>query len=170
MRNLVPVLLAIGMLGCAEEEQPTEQTTEANRDVNGVSNSGTSALGESNSKSDESSKPEERSNPSESSKPEEPSKPVESTKPDKSTNKPLTLEGHAALVLSASFSPDGTRLVSASGDKTVKVWDAATGQERISLEGHTGGVNSVAFSPKGMRLVSTSYDKTVKVWDCRPVP
>ena len=64
-----------------------------------------------------------------------------------------------------AFSPDGKRLVSASEDETVKVWDAATGQETLTLKGHTDRVASVAFSPDGKRLVSASWDKTVKVWD-----
>ena len=64
-----------------------------------------------------------------------------------------------------AFSPDGKRLASASQDETVKVWDAATGQETLTLKGHTSGVMSVAFSPDGKRLASASMDGTVKVWD-----
>ena len=52
-------------------------------------------------------------------------------------------------------------------DKTVKVWDAQTGQELLTLKGHTGQVNSVAFSPDGKRLASAAADKTVKVWDAQ---
>ena len=50
-----------------------------------------------------------------------------------------------------AFSPDGRRIVSGSYDKTVKVWDAATGQEMLTLKGHTA-VYSVAFSPDGRRI------------------
>ena len=78
-----------------------------------------------------------------------------------------TLRGHTDMVISVAFSPDGKRLVSGSLDKTVKVWDAQTGQETLTLKGHTGGVLSVAFSPDGKRLVSGSEDKTVKVWDAQ---
>jgi tetratricopeptide (TPR) repeat protein len=64
-----------------------------------------------------------------------------------------------------AFSPDGTRLASGSVDKTVKVWDAQTGQETLALRGHTNGVTSVAFNPDGTRLASGSADKTVTIWD-----
>ncbi len=55
-----------------------------------------------------------------------------------------------------AFSPDGQRLASAGHDRTVKVWDAGTGQEIRTLTGHAGGVLSVAFSPDGQRLASAS--------------
>ncbi|MBI3467049.1 MAG: serine/threonine protein kinase, partial [Planctomycetes bacterium] len=77
----------------------------------------------------------------------------------------LTLKGHAGWVTSVAFSPDGQRLASASSDRTVKVWDTATGQESLPLNGHTDQVLGVAFSPDGQRLASASVDKTVKVWD-----
>ena len=64
-----------------------------------------------------------------------------------------------------AYSPDGRRIASASDDQTVKVWDAATGQELLTLSGHTDGVISVAYSPDGRRIASASYDRTVKVWD-----
>ena len=44
----------------------------------------------------------------------------------------------------------------AADDKTVKVWDAQTGQELLTLKGHTHGVHSVAFSPDGKRLASAA--------------
>jgi WD40 repeat protein len=69
------------------------------------------------------------------------------------------------LFAGVAFSPDGTRLASASYDETVKVWDVASGQELRTLRGHTGSVRSVAFSPDGARLASASSDNTVKVWD-----
>jgi WD40 repeat protein len=64
-----------------------------------------------------------------------------------------------------AFSPDGRRLVSASGDGTLKVWDVQTGQEALTLKAHMREVTSVTFSPDGKRLASASGDGTVKVWD-----
>jgi WD40 repeat protein/tRNA A-37 threonylcarbamoyl transferase component Bud32 len=77
----------------------------------------------------------------------------------------LSLRGHADLVHSVAFSPDGKRLASGSSDRKLKVWDAASGQETLTLKGHADWVASVAFSPDGKRIVSGSGDKTLKVWD-----
>jgi uncharacterized protein with WD repeat/tetratricopeptide (TPR) repeat protein len=79
----------------------------------------------------------------------------------------LTLRGHAGWVYAVSFSPDGSRLASASNDQTVKVWDARAGAEPLTLRGHAGEVYAVSFSPDGTRLASASEDQTVKVWDAR---
>ena len=76
----------------------------------------------------------------------------------------LTLKGHTGEVHGVAFSPDGKWLATASGDRTVKVWDTTSGQETRTLKGHTGNVNGVAFSPDGKRLASASDDKTVKIW------
>ena len=56
-------------------------------------------------------------------------------------------------------------MLSGSGDKTLKLWDAATGALLRTFEGHSDVVNSVAFSPDGTRVLSGSEDKTLKLWD-----
>ena len=50
---------------------------------------------------------------------------------------------------SATFSPDGARIVTASADRTARLWDATIGQEIIALRGHEDGVQGAAFSPDG---------------------
>ncbi|PYH59942.1 WD40 repeat domain-containing protein [Aspergillus niger CBS 101883] len=76
-----------------------------------------------------------------------------------------TLEGHSYAVTSVAFSNNGQLLASGSGDKTVKLWDAATGTLKHTLEGHSNRVYSVAFSNNGQLLASGSDDKTIKLWD-----
>jgi WD40 repeat protein len=65
-----------------------------------------------------------------------------------------------------AFSSDGKRIVSGSDDKTLRLWDATTGQPiGPPLQGHTESVTSVAFSPDGRRIVSGSDDNTLRLWD-----
>ncbi len=68
-------------------------------------------------------------------------------------------------MFSVAFSPDGTRIASGSTDKTVRLWDAASGDLLETLTGHEGTVSSVVFSPDGTRIVSGSVDQTVRLWD-----
>jgi WD40 repeat protein len=79
----------------------------------------------------------------------------------------LAVAGHTDLVLSAAFSPDGARVVTASDDNTAWVWDAKTGAALATRSGHTGEESSAAFNPDGARVVSASDDKTARLWDAK---
>ncbi len=74
---------------------------------------------------------------------------------------------HDNGVLSAQFSSDGKRIVTASYDKTARVWDAQTGQPLTPPMKHDGFVLSAQFSPDGRRIVTASEDKTARVWDAQ---
>ncbi len=60
---------------------------------------------------------------------------------------------------------DGKRVATASADRTLAVWDVASGTELLRLTGHTAPIFSVKFSPDGKRLVSGAWDRTVRIWN-----
>jgi WD40 repeat protein len=68
-------------------------------------------------------------------------------------------------VRALAFSPDSSRLASASYDKSVKVWDLKDGKELFTLRGHTEPVNGLAFSADGRRLATAGWDSSVRVWN-----
>jgi WD40 repeat protein len=83
--------------------------------------------------------------------------------------KPLqTFKGHADPVYAVAYGPDGKLVATGSFDKTIKLWDAASGKELRSFagpQGHQSLVLSIAFSPSGDFLVSGGADNFAKIWD-----
>ncbi len=95
-----------------------------------------------------------------------------STSHQSSTSRPLatshplyTCRGHFDAVNAVAWSPDGTRIASASSDNTVQVWNAADGSHLYTYHGHSDVVNGVAWSLDSMRIASGSNDNTVQVWN-----
>jgi WD40 repeat protein len=81
------------------------------------------------------------------------------------TGKRSSLRGHNYFVHTATFSPDGRRIATASSDWTIKLWDAGTGLELLTLRAHSFDVFDVVFSPDGRRIASTGHDGTVRLWE-----
>src|SRR5689334_10644039 len=76
-----------------------------------------------------------------------------------------TLRGHSEEINRIAWSPDGRFLTSSSFDKTVRIWDAQTGEMRVTLTDHSGAVYSVTWSPDGRLLASCSQDRQIMIWD-----
>ena len=74
-------------------------------------------------------------------------------------------EGHSSSVTACAYSPDGSRILSASGDKTLREWDRSSGKELRRYEGHSSSVTACAYSPDGSRILSASWDKTLREWE-----
>lgn len=88
---------------------------------------------------------------------------------DVTSDKRVSLSGHKSTVTACEFSPDGTQIISASADGTLKLWDLASvlamGDEKDIRSMHLSEVRGCAFSPDGTRVISVSADGTLKLWD-----
>jgi len=73
--------------------------------------------------------------------------------------------GHNASVKAVTFTKDGKYLLTGSRDKTIKLWEIATGRELRSFYGHESTINDLALSPDGKQFLSSSADKSAKLWD-----
>ena len=74
---------------------------------------------------------------------------------------------HSDTIFDFDFSPDGAQLVTAGGDKLIKVWELASKKELARLEGHSAQVLGVAFNSNATQVVSGGVDKEIKVWDIK---
>ena len=75
------------------------------------------------------------------------------------------LKGHTDSIETLEVSPDGSRAVTGSMDRTLRLWDLQTWQVLRVLEGHTGAVHAAAFTRDGRRLISASEDRALRLWD-----
>ena len=75
--------------------------------------------------------------------------------------------GHSDYIRDASYSPDGKRIATASGDRTVKIWNAENGRLLLTIDGFTDFTNLsyVKFSPDNKSIATISEDQSVRIWD-----
>lgn len=79
----------------------------------------------------------------------------------------LSVISHTQPVVALGVSPDSRYLATASADRTVRLWEVATGRLLHTLDRHDGNVSSVAFSPEGRYLASGDVGGTVRLWEAR---
>ena len=79
----------------------------------------------------------------------------------------VIFEGHEGPVYAVSFSPDGRKIVSGSLDRTLRIWDSATGEMLLTIKAHEGAVRAVSFSPDKSTILSGGSDGMIRLWDAR---
>jgi len=78
---------------------------------------------------------------------------------------PIVLEGHTDRIYTVEYSPDGSRLVTASDDNTAIVWDIGAAAPVTILRGHTNRLTTAHFSANGARVVTAGFDAAARVWN-----
>jgi WD40 repeat protein len=81
-----------------------------------------------------------------------------------SIKKELFRIANQTLIRDLAFSPDGSRLVTASADRRIRIWDSSNGVERLAMS-QDGSVTEVVFSSNGKWIATTGDDRTARVWD-----
>jgi len=74
------------------------------------------------------------------------------------------LSGHEGEISKVAFSPQGSRVLTASSDKTARIWETETGDCLQVLEGHTDEIFSCAFNYEGDTIITGSKDNTCRIW------
>jgi len=74
--------------------------------------------------------------------------------------------GHTNVITTVKFNPDADKIVTASADKTAKVWEAATGKLIFTLKGHESKVDRAEFTHDGKKIITASFsDSTINIWN-----
>jgi hypothetical protein len=76
----------------------------------------------------------------------------------------LTLTGHISPILSVAWSPDGSKIATASEEGTARIWSSSNGSTLLNLTGHSSYIFSVAWSPDGNKIATGSLDGATRVW------
>ena len=83
------------------------------------------------------------------------------------SNLELTIQlGHKSEgIRTFQFSPDGSKIVTSSGELTARIWDSRTGKLLVTISGHEKGITHASFSPASDKIATASYDGTARIWD-----